>query len=74
MSTVLGAVFRTVIVALVFLAFLGFSPSLGFSFPETAKTIAVMNRAVYDFSLALYTVPLGYFFAYCLKLLTESLS
>jgi riboflavin transporter FmnP len=72
-STVLGAVFRTIVAALVFLAFLGFSPSLGFGFPETAKTITIINRVVYDFSLALYTIPLGYFFAYCLKLSADAL-
>lgn len=67
LSTVFGAVSRTIIVALLFLAFIGFSPPLGFSFPEPATKITIMNRAIYDFSSSFYTIPLGYFFAYCLK-------
>lgn len=71
MFTFSGAVLRTALVALVFLAFLGASPPLGFSFPEPATAITIINRIVYDFSLALYTIPLGYFLAYCFKFLPK---
>ena len=67
MLTFSGAILRTAIVMLVFLSFLGSSPPLGFSFSEPATTKTMMYRAVYDFSLALYTVPLGYIIAEAIK-------
>jgi len=48
-------------------ATIGSSPPLGFSFSEPATTITMIYRAVYDFSLALYTIPLGYIIAEAIK-------
>ena len=67
MFTFSGAILRTASVMLVFLAFLGTFPPLGFSFSEPATAITIMYRAVYDFSLALYTIPLGYIIAEAIK-------
>jgi hypothetical protein len=67
MFTFSGAILRTTIVMLVFLAFLGSPQPLGFSFSEPATAITIMYRAVYDFSLAFYTTPLGYIIAEAIK-------
>lgn len=65
--TVTGAVFRVAIMTLVNWTFLRFPPPVGFSMPEEALLLSLPFIAVFNATLTLYTVPLGYLIAKAAK-------
>jgi len=65
--TSLGIIFRMVTMAFVNWAFLRFPPPIGFSMPEEAIVMYVPLVAIFNATLALYTIPLGYFVARAVK-------
>lgn len=62
-STVLGAVGRVGIMSVVNWVFLPYPPPLGFSMPTEALVITLPLIGVFNATLAIYTVPLGYLIA-----------
>lgn len=62
-----GIIFRMATMAFVNWAFLRFPPPVGFSMPEEAIAITVPLVAIFNATLALYTIPLGYFVARAVK-------
>ncbi|MEM3641651.1 MAG: hypothetical protein QXH37_07010 [Candidatus Bathyarchaeia archaeon] len=65
--TAFGAIFRTLVMVLLYRTFIGVPPPLGYSLPETAVTSLIVSRVFFDTSLALYTIPAGYLFTLILK-------
>jgi len=61
--TGVGVLFRTGLMTLVNWAFLPFPPPVGYSMPEVAVLATLPLVAVFNFTLALYTLPLGHFLA-----------
>ncbi len=68
LSTVLGIVFRVSIMTLVNWAFLRFPPPVGFGMPEEAIVVALPLIAIFNATLALYTIPSGHIIAKAVKL------
>ncbi|MDI6904422.1 MAG: hypothetical protein QMD13_02875 [Candidatus Bathyarchaeia archaeon] len=62
-----GIIFRMVTMAFVNWAFLRFPPPIGFSMPEEAIVMMIPLVAIFNATLALYTIPLGYFVARAVK-------
>lgn len=60
MFTTFGIIFRVGIMTVVNWAFLRFPPPVGFGMPEQAIMMSLPLIAVFNATLALYTVPLGY--------------
>ena len=63
LSTALGTVSRVGIMTLVNWAFLRYPPPLGFSLPEEAVIAALPLIGLFNATLALYTIPIGYVIA-----------
>lgn len=62
-STALGIVGRVVIMTVVNWTFLPYPPPLGFSMPTETLAMLLPVIGVFNASLALYTIPLGYIIA-----------
>lgn len=62
-STALGIVVRVGIMTVVNWTFLPYPPPLGFSMPLEALAMLLPVIGVFNATLALYTIPLGYFIA-----------
>ncbi|MFQ6081444.1 MAG: hypothetical protein ACE5OW_07245 [Candidatus Bathyarchaeia archaeon] len=62
-STALGIVGRVGIMTVVNWTFLPFPPPLGFAMPLEALAMLLPVIGVFNATLALYTIPLGYFIA-----------
>jgi len=62
-----GIIFRMMTMAFVNWAFLRFPPPVGFSMPEEAIIMYVPLVVIFNATLALYTIPLGYFVARAVK-------
>lgn len=70
--TISGAIVRTLLMTLINWALLRFPPPVGFSFPEEAIIATIPFVAVFNITLALYTIPLGYSLAKALKLYVKA--
>ena len=62
-----GIILRMVTMAFVNWAFLRFPPPVGFSMPEEVIVMTVPLVVIFNATLALYTIPLGYFVARAVK-------
>jgi len=62
-STALGIVLRVGIMTIVNWSLLRYPPPVGYSLPEGALIAMLPIIGVFNFTLALYTVPLGHFLA-----------
>lgn len=60
-STVLGSIARVGIMTVVNWAFLRYPYPVGYSIPEGALTAMLPTIGLFNATLALYTIPLGYF-------------
>lgn len=69
--TGVGVVFRTVLMTVVNGVFLPFPPPVGYSMPQVAVLATLPLVAVFNFTLALYTLPLGHFLAKVAELSTK---
>ncbi len=69
--TAFGIIFRVGIMTVVNWAFLRFPPPVGFGMPEPAIIMSLPFIAIFNATLALYTVPLGYAIAETIKLHTK---
>lgn len=69
--TVLGVVFRVAVMTLVNWAFLRFPPPVGFSMPEEAVLASLPLIAIFNATLALYTIPCGYSIAKAVKVIIK---
>lgn len=58
--TVVGALTRTVAMIIVNGVFLPFSPPIGFAFPREAVIAIIPLVGLFNLTLALYTIPIGY--------------
>ncbi|MEM3458893.1 MAG: hypothetical protein QXN36_08445 [Candidatus Bathyarchaeia archaeon] len=67
LSTVVGTIFRVGIMTLVNWTFLRFPPPVGFGMPEEAILAALSLIAIFNATLALYTIPLGHVIAEAVK-------
>ena len=65
--TTSGIILRVVVMAFVNWSFLRFPPPVGFNMPEEAIVMAVPLVVIFNATLALYTIPLGYFLARSVK-------
>jgi len=65
--TALGIVFRVVVMSLVNWAFLRYPPPVGYSLTEEALRLLLPLIAIFNATLALYTIPLGYIVAEAIK-------
>ena len=65
--TVSGVALRVGIMTFVNWAFLRFPPPVGFNMPEEVILLSIPLIAVFNATLALYTVPSGYFVAKVVK-------
>jgi len=61
--TALGIVLRVGIMSIVNWTFLRYPPPVGFSIPEQALTAMLPIIGLFNATLALYTIPIGYFLA-----------
>lgn len=61
--TLLGAAFRVIIMSFVNWTFLRFPPPIGYSLTEEAILLTLPLIALFNATLSLYTVPLGYVIA-----------
>jgi hypothetical protein len=59
--------------ALINWALLRFPPPVGYSFPEEAIIATIPLVVVFNITLALYTIPLGYSLARALKFYIKTL-
>lgn len=59
--TSFGAILRAAVMGLVNWSLLGFPPPVGFSLPQEAVIMFIPLVIIFNVSLTLYTVPLGYF-------------
>jgi riboflavin transporter FmnP len=71
--TISGAVVRALLMALINWALLRFPPPVGYSFPEEAIIATIPLVVVFNITLALYTIPLGYSLARALKFYIKTL-
>lgn len=62
-----GIIFRIITMAVVNWTFLRFPPPVGFSMPEQVIVMMVPLVVIFNATLALYTIPLGYFVARAVK-------
>jgi riboflavin transporter FmnP len=58
--TASGVTFRTAFMALVDYIFLRFPPPVGYGLPEAGIIAAIPLVVIFNLTLALYTIPLGY--------------
>jgi riboflavin transporter FmnP len=66
--TALGITFRTAIMAIVNYSTLRFAPPIGYSLPQAAiVSYWVPVTSIFNATLALYTIPIGYFIAEIVK-------
>jgi riboflavin transporter FmnP len=65
--TASGAILRTAFMALVNYEFLRYPPPIGYGLPEVAIIGSIPFIVVFNASLALYTIPLGYSLARVLR-------
>jgi riboflavin transporter FmnP len=63
LSTVLGTISRVGMMTLINWAFLRYPPPLGFSMPEEAVIMVLPAIGLFNATLALYTIPIGYVIA-----------
>jgi riboflavin transporter FmnP len=66
-STTLGIIFRVAVMTLVNYAVLRYPAPLGYSMPEVALIGIIPLIAIFNATLTLYTVPIGYFVARAIK-------
>jgi len=71
-STALGIVARVGIMTIMNWALLRFPPPVGFSIPEGALVAILPLIGLFNFTLALYTIPLGYFLARAVSVGTKT--
>ncbi|MEM2917872.1 MAG: hypothetical protein QXN63_05940 [Candidatus Bathyarchaeia archaeon] len=69
--TTFGIIFRVGIMTVVNWVFLRFPPPVGFGMPEPAIIMSLPFIAIFNATLALYTIPLGYVIAETIKLHTK---
>jgi riboflavin transporter FmnP len=62
-STAIGILSRVFVMSFVNWAFLRYPPPIGFSFSEQAISLVLPIIAVFNATLALYTIPLGFILA-----------
>ncbi|MDH4221866.1 MAG: hypothetical protein OEV19_03930, partial [Candidatus Bathyarchaeota archaeon] len=60
-STVLGSIARVGVMSIVNLVFLRYPYPIGFSIPVEALTAMLPAIALFNATIVLYTIPLGYF-------------
>ncbi len=60
-STVLGSIARVGVMSIVNLVFLRYPPPVGFSMPVEALTAMLPAIGLFNATIVLYTIPLGYF-------------
>lgn len=60
-STVLGSIARVGVMSIVNLVFLRYPPPVGFSMPVEALTAMLPVIGLFNATVVLYTIPLGYF-------------
>jgi riboflavin transporter FmnP len=65
--TVSGAALRTVTMTFVNWALLRFPPPVGYSMPEETIIINIPLLAFFNLTLAIYTIPFGYYLAMAVK-------
>lgn len=65
--TALGIVFRVVVMSFVNWTFLRYPPPVGYSLTEEALHFLLPLLAIFNSTLALYTIPLGYVIAEAIK-------
>ena len=63
LATVLGMLFRVVVMSLVNWAFIRYPPPIGFCMSEEAILAVLPLVAFFNATLALYTIPVGYMLA-----------
>jgi len=68
LATVLGIVLRVGAMTVVNWTFLRFPPPVGYGMPEGAILLALPLIAIFNATLALYTIPLGYVIAKAVRL------
>jgi riboflavin transporter FmnP len=61
LSTVLGSIARVGVMSIINWAFLRYPYPVGFSIPVEALTAMLPTIGIFNATLALYTIPLGYF-------------
>ncbi|MCX8150687.1 MAG: hypothetical protein N3D85_04210 [Candidatus Bathyarchaeota archaeon] len=66
-ATILGVALRTGLMAIVNYAVLRYEPPIGYAMPETAILAATPLIALFNSTLALYTVPIGHIVANAVK-------
>jgi hypothetical protein len=66
-STILGITLRVIVMTVVNLSVLGFGYPLGYNMPQGAIIPILPLIALFNATLALYTIPLGYFLAEVVK-------
>lgn len=66
-ATALGITFRTGLMTIVNYAVLRYEPPVGYAMPEVAILAAIPLIALFNSTLALYTVPLGHIVANAVK-------
>ncbi len=66
-ATALGVIFRTGLMTVVNYTVLRYEPPIGYAMPETAILAAIPLIALFNATLALYTVPLGHIVANAVK-------
>lgn len=66
-ATILGVVFRTALMTAVNYAVLRYEPPIGYAMPEAAILAAIPLIALFNSTLALYTIPLGHIVANAVK-------
>jgi riboflavin transporter FmnP len=74
MYTASGVFFRTVTMALVNWIFLRFPPPIGYSMPEEALVATIPLVTIFNITIALYTIPLGYALAKAVKSYAKTLT
>jgi len=72
--TVLGIVFRVFTMTVVNWVFLRFPPPVGYSIPEESIHLYMPFIALFNATLALYTIPLGYVVAKATKTAVKTLA
>lgn len=74
--TVSGVMFRTVFMDIVNYSLLRFPPPIGYGFEESAILVSIPLVTIFNLTLALYTIPIGYSLARILEssLKTSSLN
>jgi riboflavin transporter FmnP len=70
--TIFGIITRVLIMSFVNYTFLRFPPPVGFNMPEEAIIVSLPLIAIFNGTLALYTIPLGYYVAKTAKMIIKS--